>query len=351
MAASGVKETPTRWFNDLVTVLTSTDPALLREAIGAARVLPAGKPPRKELGAALARVGRNERLSAEVRLEALAVAPTAVPTVEPALFTFLCGELDAAQPMLVRGTAATVLAKVPLSAPQRLALAEKTKTVGALELPKLLPAFEKSPSEELGLKLVGGLRQSPGVSALRAAALKPLFAKYPASVQPQAEQLITMINADAAKQSAHVDELLAGCKEGDIRRGQIVFHSDKAACTLCHTLGYRGGRLGPDLTSIGKIRSERELLESIVFPSAVFVRGYEPFAVKMKTGEEVSGILRKDAPDEIILATGPETEQRVPRGDIVNLQPSAASPMPPGYEAMLTKQELADLVAFLKSRS
>jgi putative heme-binding domain-containing protein len=351
MAGSGVKETPARWFSDLVSVLGGNDAAILREAIIAARGLPAAKPPNKELPAALGRVARNDKLPADVRLEALGVAPAAQASVEPPLFDFLCAQLDSAQPTLVRGAAATALAKVPLAPAQRLALADRTRAVGPLELPKLLPAFEKTPGEEQGMKLLAALKQSPGISAVRANILKPLFAKYPALVQQQAEQLITMINADAAKQNARVEELLPASKEGDIRRGQIVFHSDKAACTLCHALGYRGGRLGPDLTNIGKIRDERELIEAIIFPSATFVRGYEPFNVKTKSGEEVSGIVKKDAADEVVLATGPETEQRILRGDIHSLQPGSASAMPPGYEAMLSKQELADLVAFLKSRT
>ena len=63
-----------------------------------------------------------------------------------------------------------------------------------------------------------------------------------------------------------------------------------------------------------------------------------------------SGIMRKDAADEVVLATGPETEQRIARGDIAGIQPGTTSPMPPGMAAVLSKQELADLVAFLKSR-
>ena len=136
----------------------------------------------------------------------------------------------------------------------------------------------------------------------------------------------------------------------DIRRGQAVFNSERTACTLCHVIGYRGGRLGPDLTNIGKIRSERELLETIVFPSATFVRGYEPFTVTTKNGDPHSGILRKDAPDEVVLATGIDTEQRIARADVAGIEPGAVSPMPPGMDAVLSRQELADLVAFLKSR-
>jgi putative heme-binding domain-containing protein len=202
----------------------------------------------------------------------------------------------------------------------------------------------------LGLKVVASLRQSPGLAGVRVSSLKPLFARYSPAVQQEGETLITLVNADASRQNARVDELFANLQGGDIRRGQAVFNSTKAACSLCHTVGYLGGRLGPDLTGIGKIRNERELLEAIVYPSATFVRGYEPFNVKTRAGVEHSGILKKDTADEVILATGPESEQRVPRSDIADFQPGAVSPMPPGMDVILTKSELADLVAFLKSR-
>ena len=108
--------------------------------------------------------------------------------------------------------------------------------------------------------------------------------------------------------------------------------------------------MGPDLTDIGKIRNERELLEAVVFPNATFVRGYEPFTVATKSGTEHSGILKSDTAEAVVLATGPDSEQRIARAEIREIQPSAVSPMPPGMDVILSSQELADLVAFLKSR-
>jgi putative membrane-bound dehydrogenase-like protein len=351
MAASGLKETPAAWLSALATALARNDATLTRQAVATVRVLPLPRTGNAQLSSALARVGRDGNVAADVRLDALATAtPSALSPVGPELFEFLRAHLDAKEPMLVRGAAANVLAKAPLSPEQQLALADTLKTAGALEAPKLLPAFEKAPNEALGLKLVASLKQSPGLPGIRANVLKPLLAKYPASVQQQGNELLTALNSDAARQNAHVDQLLAAAKDGDVRRGQAVFNSEKTACSMCHVIGYRGGRLGPDLTGIGKIRNERELLEAIAFPSATFVRGFEPFLVTTKSGETHSGIMRKDAPDEVILATGPETEQHIARADITGIQPGAVSPMPPGMDAVLTKQELADLVAFLKSR-
>ena len=125
--------------------------------------------------------------------------------------------------------------------------------------------------------------------------------------------------------------------------------SAKAACSSCHKIGYGGGTLGPDLTNIGKVRNERDLLEAIVFPNASFVRGYEPFTVLTKGGDDFTGVVIKDAPDEVILAIGPQLEQRIARADVTGLRPGAVSLMPNGLDSVLTRQELADLVAFLKN--
>ena len=158
-----------------------------------------------------------------------------------------------------------------------------------------------------------------------------------------------MLNVDAAKQSAHIDELLKELKDGDVRRGQAIFNSQKAACFSCHTMGYLGGKVGPDLTSIGQARTERDLLESVIYPSASFVRSFEPYIVTTKGDETYSGVLKKDSADEVVLATGPNAEVRVPRLDITEMRPGTVSVMPAGLEQQMTKQELADLLAFLKS--
>jgi hypothetical protein len=78
------------------------------------------------------------------------------------------------------------------------------------------------------------------------------------------------------------------------------------------------------------------------------VRSYEPVIVKTKSDEDYSGVLRKDVPEEIVLATGPNVEVRIARSDIVEMRPGAVSVMPAGMEQQLTKQELADLLTFLK---
>lgn len=351
MAAASLKETPASWLGAIAEALSAGEASLTRQAVATARLLTVPKAGHPALTAALVRAGRDASLPAEVRLDALLAAPAAALAPLPAeVLAFLRANLEGAKPLQTRSSAASVLARAPLDAAQQLELADAFRTAGALEAPKLLPAFERGTSEALGRALLAALRSAPGIAGIRPAALRPLFAKYPAPVRAEADQLIASLDADATRQNARVDELLVHVKDGDVRRGQAVFNSDKAACTLCHQIGYRGGRLGPDLTNIGRIRGERDLLEAVLYPSATLVRGYEPYLVTTRSGETHSGIVRKESADEVVLATGPESEQRVARADIRDMQPGTVSPMPPGMEAILSGRELGDLIAFLKSR-
>ena len=139
--------------------------------------------------------------------------------------------------------------------------------------------------------------------------------------------------------------------QGDPARGRSVFFGAKAACSKCHRAGGDGGRIGPDLTSIGAVRSGQDLLESIVFPSSTFAQGFEPHTIATTDGLVRTGVLvRQDK------AIGPPRAMpRVPRrpcGAARSRRCGArdASLMPGGFTRVLTRDELRDLLAFLQSR-
>src|SRR5439155_24637994 len=164
-----------------------------------------------------------------------------------------------------------------------------------------LGAFERSSNGAVGSTPMATLNESKVPASVRPDLLKLVMTNYPASVHAKGNELLSLLNVDAATQNTHLSELMGSLKDGDIRRGQAIFNSPKAACFTCHKLGYMGGTVGPDLTSIGQVRTERDLLESVVYPSATFVRSYEPLIVITKSGEQYSGVIRKDAADEIAL--------------------------------------------------
>jgi putative heme-binding domain-containing protein len=186
-------------------------------------------------------------------------------------------------------------------------------------------------------------------AALTVEPIKQKLVKYGPAVQAEAAKLYASIDADHAQQSQRLEETLAALPAGDIRRGQTIFNSTRVSCRNCHTIGYVGGKIGPDLTRIGQIRQSRDLVESILFPSASFVRSYEPVLVRTSEGQVHSGNLKKDAPDEIILTFAADKEVRIARDEVDELLPGKLSIMPAGLDKQLTLQELADLVEFLKN--
>jgi putative heme-binding domain-containing protein len=295
----------------------------------------------------LLRVGRNAAAPANVRVDALATAGKSLSEVEPELFTFLMAQLDPAMPVPVRGAAARALAAARLKPEQLGEVAGALSNAGPLELPALLAAFEKGGDQALGAKLLGGLENARGLTSLRADLLETTLQQFPQGIQEKGAALLASLDEDRAQQRHHLEELVAALEPGDVRRGQEVFNSSKTACSTCHKIGYLGGRVGPDLTRVGQIREERDLLEAVVYPSASFVRSYEPVVV-VTAAETYNGVTLEQTDDYILLATGADTEQRIATDAIVELRPGTVSVMPSGLEQELSRQDLWDLVAFLK---
>ena len=53
---------------------------------------------------------------------------------------------------------------------------------------------------------------------------------------------------------------------GNAQHGKELFYGD-GNCSSCHMVGGKGGRLGPDLSSVGVARTMNSLIESVRYPS------------------------------------------------------------------------------------
>ena len=346
MAQSTLKEMPPSWAAAIGQLLKESDAQLVELAVAAARTLPVPKDGAEALAIGLLGVAGQDNHSAQLRLDALAALP-AGRKLDDNSFRFASAHVTPSHPVRVRSAAVTVMTRARLTSAQLTAVAGILKQVGPLEAPKLLGLFAKTSEETVGLKLIESLRASRALQALPAQTVRACLTNFPASVQEDALKLF--LGNDAPSQHARLEQLLAQLPTGDVRRGQALFNSSATACSACHAIGYLGGNLGPDLTRIGQVRTERDLLEAIVFPSASFVRSYEPVVVLTRSGDQFSGVLRKDAPDEVLLGTGPGAETRIARAEIAELRPGSISVMPEGLDQQLSRQELSDLLAFLKA--
>ncbi len=143
--------------------------------------------------------------------------------------------------------------------------------------------------------------------------------------------------------------LLSQLGEGDAGHGKRTFFSRKAACSGCHRIENEGGQVGPDLSQIGRIRSERDLLEAIVYPSASFARGYEPYTIVTDSGRSYSGVIQSETATEIILISTDRRTIRISRSEIELLKQSPVSVMPQGIHKQLSADELRHLLSYLRS--
>jgi putative heme-binding domain-containing protein len=227
-------------------------------------------------------------------------------------------------------------------------VANALPSAGPLYTPRLLSAFGKTKDDSAGRALIAGLSRSKTHGSIRADALRAVLQNYSEAVRSEAKPLLAALDTDAASQGRRLEEMLAAMQPGDVRRGQQVFNNTKVACLSCHAIGYAGGRTGPDLTRIGEVRTERDLLEAIVFPSASFARGYEPVTVRLKDATVVNGVLRSESGEDVVVMTVDSREMRIARREIAELQPGSISLMPQGLDEQMTAGELADLIAFLK---
>jgi putative membrane-bound dehydrogenase-like protein len=347
MARSGLKAFPVEWHDGVLLSLNSRDPETVRDAIAVLRAVPPSGIQHEEISGSSRkyRARLNIDTPPELDFALKAAAPAGTPlSAEQAADVIASLHRDKNGP--VRAAAADLLNRPgEIHSKSLIALVAALRTMNPSELGRVIPVFAKSKEEAVGLALVAALMETP----VRVEVVKPVLEKYPTKVQAEAEKLYAKL-AEARKDDiAKLERLVKELPAGDIRRGQAVFNGAKAQCAACHKIGFVGGQIGPDLTKIGGPRSERDLLESIVFPSASFVRSYEPVRVVTTDGRVLNGILKKDAPDEIILTIAVDKEERLARADVESLSPGNVSVMPDGLDKQLTPQELADLVAFLKA--
>jgi putative membrane-bound dehydrogenase-like protein len=350
MAQSGLKDVPQAWLDALTAVLPNDDPALTASIISTIRRLNPKREASAHLIGRLLPLATRDGLPPATRLDALAATPGGIGAPSPQAFDFILSQLNPEQPVPRRLAAADVLAKAKLSDEQLTALTKVIRGAGPLEIDKLLAPFEGSASQDVGVALVDALANAKSLASVRPDSLAARLKKFSPGVRAKAQELTARLNPEGSKQKQKVDEMLGEISAGDVRRGQAIFNSAKAACSSCHAIGYLGGTIGPDLTRIGSVRQERDLLESILFPSASFVQSYEPVIVE--TADDVfSGVLRRNDADQVVLVTGPGPDQeiRIAREDVKAQRPGQLSIMPAGLDQQLSKQELADLVAFLKA--
>jgi putative membrane-bound dehydrogenase-like protein len=358
MGDAGGQNVDPDWIKAILKTLKESgrDAPIVHEAIATLAKLPplkSGTDPGKKIAAELQEtlisVANDESNSANTRIKALSSLQGGPAKFDTSLFSFLVVQLTPEQPLEIRTSAAETLSKAKLTREQMQSLASSLKNLGLSELTVLLSVFQDSKDDAIGEKLVQSLLGSASSSSLNAFRLENLMSNFSERVQHSARPLLERLEQSQSEQLAKANEVARLIATADPRRGHQVFGSQKAACTACHKAANVGGITGPHLRGVGQRRTDRDLIESIIFPNASFVQSYDTWKVLTVDGAVMTGVLVEDRPDEIVLSAGLEKTFRIPRSSIEQLTRSDQSMMPSGIDKLISNQELADLIAYLKT--
>ncbi|HXG10864.1 MAG TPA: HEAT repeat domain-containing protein [Gemmataceae bacterium] len=259
-------------------------------------------------------------------------------------FPFLVGGLDSTQPALLLDVIAA-LKKVPvrpkpedpapfralLLASRRLPEKERWQAVELLRQwgNKSFGAEPGEWKEELAAWSKWFAQTFPQEPPLPdVAGDKPVASKY------KFEELLTFLEKDPAGRS------------GDPVRGRAAF--EKAQCLKCHKYGSEGEGIGPDLTTVSKRFKRADILESIYYPSRVISDQYRSTLIATKKGQQIVGLAAPQG-DTITVLQSDGTKVTLHQDEIERQVAALESVMPPNLLDLLSKQEIADLFAFLES--
>jgi putative heme-binding domain-containing protein len=132
---------------------------------------------------------------------------------------------------------------------------------------------------------------------------------------------------------------------GDPARGANVFGS---TCATCHFLRGQGHEVGPNLAALAG-KSPSDFLTAILDPNAAVEPRFIAYNIETKDGRSLSGIVNAETATTLTVVQGGGIQERILRSDIEEIRASGLSLMPEGLEQNLGPQELADLIAFLKT--
>ncbi|HEX5176135.1 MAG TPA: c-type cytochrome, partial [Chthoniobacteraceae bacterium] len=138
-------------------------------------------------------------------------------------------------------------------------------------------------------------------------------------------------------------------KQGDAVRGRAVFERAESTCVTCHRAANTGKDVGPALAEIGSKLGKDALFESVLAPNAGISMGFETTQISLKNSDVAIGIVRSETPEEITLVMAGGAENKYKKADVAKREKLPTSLMPPGLQAMMSTQDLVDLVEYLAS--
>jgi putative heme-binding domain-containing protein len=121
------------------------------------------------------------------------------------------------------------------------------------------------------------------------------------------------------------------------------------SCATCHAVSGQGGRIGPDLGSLGTAQTVEFIIGAVLMPNREVKEGYVAHLFATKAGERYQGYIVREDKTELVFHDIAQDKQVRLRADTIARRKQVGSAMPAGLTDTLTRAELRDLVAYLAS--
>lgn len=146
---------------------------------------------------------------------------------------------------------------------------------------------------------------------------------------------------------------------GNAAHGKQLFYGD-ANCSGCHMVQGKGGRLGPNLTTVGGIRSPQYIEDSVRNPNQSIAQGlleatkefpqeYESVEVVTQDGKQIKGVALNEDSFTVQMMDAGETIYTFEKDKLRSFTKSRTSMMPIYDANLLSEKDLQDIVAYLVS--
>jgi putative heme-binding domain-containing protein len=134
--------------------------------------------------------------------------------------------------------------------------------------------------------------------------------------------------------------------KGRLERGHELF---RQTCSSCHRFKGEGNEVGPDLGMTADKPTDW-LLAAILDPSATIEDRYRAYTIKLTSGAELAGLIVTETSNNVVLRLAGGADTPILRSAIASQQRAERSLMPEGFESVLTPQDMADLIAWMRKR-
>jgi putative heme-binding domain-containing protein len=296
-----------------------------------------------EHGEALARIAGEEKISTEDRRAAL---DGLVALGGPWMQAAFNGLLNPKVPAEYRRDAIIAYAGVKIDDAAKKAAEFLASARPEPELLDLYAAFVSRKAGPAALaKALAGKKLNPEVAKLGLQAVRASTQNIPVLT----DALTKAGDLAAARKPPTPDEvkaMVADAAKADPARGELVFRRKELQCLACHAYGGAGGQVGPDMTSIGASAQPDYLVESLLIPNKAVKEGFNAIRVVTVEDRVVLGIKVREGNGLLVIRTPEDKEVTIPLKDVAE-RGDAKSIMPEALTEQLTRQEFADLVAFL----